>query len=374
MYDVVVIGQGLTGMLSAIWAKEQGKNVALVHQGAGRILQSTGLMDILPGSDGDIEDLIRNYNLVNQDNHFIEREISKFKELMNKIGYPYKGDINSQVEVVTGSGHCKLTALYPETIKPIPEQGHIVIISIKEIADFQASFVKGNLKSCKPELDIDTISITLNKRSFRTMTQLDVARLLEKDDVRADVIKQIKEQVKENDLGKIDLFIIPAVLGVKDWKKIKRDFENKLGAPITEAVGMSPNATAIRLYEGLRKELIGSGVRLYSESKVVGSELKDNNIKLIKIENINRVFALKAKKYILATGGVIGGGLEITLDGLKETALGIAIDEQGKPLQEIDNLLLVGASRGLEVIRAGITGGIYSILSSYEAVNAMSVK
>lgn len=374
MYDVVVIGQGLTGMLSAIWAKEQGESVALVHQGAGRILQSTGVMDILPASDGDINDLINEYKLDDSNNAFIDEGISKYKELMKKIGYPYMGDINSKAEIVTGSGHCKYTAMYPETIKPIPEKGHIVIISIQEIADFQATFAKENLKKCKPDLEIDTVNVDIGTRSFRTMTQLDVARLLEKDDIRASFIAQINEKINDKNLENVDLFVIPAVLGVNDWRKVKEDFETKLGAPITEAVGMPPNATSIRLYERLRKELIRSGVRLYSESNVIASEIVDNNIKSIKVENINRVIDLKADKYILATGGVIGGGLNLTADGLKETALGIEIDETGKPLQKLENLYMVGASNGLEVVRSGITGGIYSILSSYKAVSSNNFK
>lgn len=33
MYDVVVVGQGLTGMLTAIWGRKQGQRVALVSSG-----------------------------------------------------------------------------------------------------------------------------------------------------------------------------------------------------------------------------------------------------------------------------------------------------------------------------------------------------
>ena len=371
MYDYIVIGQGLTGMLSAIWARERGASVALISQGEGRIIQSTGVMDLIPGDRGNIIKMLEEYNINSWDDFTIKNGIDKFKSLLNRLDYPYHGNIYNPVEIITGSGHLKSTGLYPETIQPIiqpiPEKGHIMIIGFREIADFQPKYIKGNLSKDRPELKISTMNISLGKRSLRTMTQLDAARMLEDQENRKYVLKQIKEQLKVQSAHSINLFVFPSALGILEWKVIIEELKEELQAPVTEAVGMPPNAAAIRLYEVLKKEMIRLGVRLYSNTQVIGSKVENDILKSIKIKN-SISGELKAKKYVIAAGGIIGGGLEQTAKGLKEKVLGIEINQNGEYLSTIKNVYLVGASQGMHVIRNGITGGVFSILSSYTAI------
>lgn len=63
MYDEIIVGQGLTGLLTAIWSREEGKQVALVSTGLGKIFQSAGVLDILPGEDSRFADLMEKYKL-----------------------------------------------------------------------------------------------------------------------------------------------------------------------------------------------------------------------------------------------------------------------------------------------------------------------
>ncbi|MFV9511500.1 FAD-binding protein [Tepidibacillus sp. LV47] len=368
MYDLVVIGQGFTGMLSAIWAKEEGASVAIISQGTGKILQSTGVMDILPGTEGTMNDLIREYQIKGWNSLFIEGGIKRFKTMMKRLGNPYQGSIQQPVQIVTGSGYLKSTALYPSTITPIPETGHIVVIGFQEISDFQPTYVAENLASERPELTIDHFSISLGHRSLRTMTQLDAARLLEQEEIRNQVIAGIKRKMKSLSISTPDLVIIPSVLGVIEWKKVWEDFTNQLSAKVTEAVGMPPNATAIRLHEQLRKEMTRLGVRQYMNSKVIGRKQGKQMIESVMVRNTNQTISIEGKAFVLATGGILGGGMEQMVNGITETALGLEVDQKGNLINPYDNLYLVGASQGLHVTRYGITGGIFSILSSFQAI------
>lgn len=354
MYDYIVIGQGLTGMLSAIWAREKGASVALVSLGEGRIIQSTGVMDPI-------------HQTQSWDEMMIKNGINTFKELLNRLDYPYHGNNDTPVEIITGSGHLKWTGLYPETIQPIPKQGHIAIIGFREIADFQPEYVKGNLSKDRPDLKINAINISLGKRTLRTMTQLDAARMLDDQEVRKYVLKQVKEKLRENAVQSLDLCVFPSSLGIQEWKKVMGEFQQELQAPVTEAVGMPPNATAIRLHEALKKEMTRLGVRIYFNTQVIGSHIEKNLLKSIRINN-STLEEMTAKKYIMATGGILGGGFERTTEGLKEKVLGVEINQNGEYLSPIKNLYCIGASQGLHVIRNGITGGVYSILSSYTTI------
>lgn len=368
MYDVVVIGQGLSGMLSAIWAKEQGCRTALVATGAGKIVQATGVMDLIPGSDGELKDWIDQYGLHTMQKSHLFSAITQFKKLTARIGYPYQGDSEHLVSIVTGSGHIKKTALYPETITPIPEKGDVIIVGFEEVSDFQPLFVKGNLQKERPALSIETMKVNLGKRSQRTMTQLDAARLLEQKEVREHCLKQIKQQMAQKNLKQPKLFIFPASLGVDNWKEVIQYFTASLGAAVTEAPGMPPNATAIRLNDRLRKEAVKMGIRFYGDTKVVGCHLDGEEIKSLKIEKMSPTSELRGNQYILAAGGVLGGGLTLTSAGIKESVMGLNVNEFGEWLQCPVNLHPVGASRGMKVTQYGIAGGIYSILSSHEVL------
>ena len=124
MYDVVVIGQGLSGMLSAIRAKEQGYRTALVAAGTGKIMQSTGVLDLIPGTDRNVKEW-KELNRSELFGHLLNSSgaLTRFMELTKRLGYPYRGDLENLTPIIMGSGHVKKTAFYPETISPIPERG-----------------------------------------------------------------------------------------------------------------------------------------------------------------------------------------------------------------------------------------------------------
>lgn len=368
MYDVVVIGQGLSGMLSAIWAREEGCRTALVTTGAGKIMQSTGVMDLIPGSDGNLNEWMGIYHLGSWQQSRLNDAIWKFKTLMNRLGYPYKGEPQDLIPIVTGSGRIKHTALYPETISPVTEEGSAVVVGFNELTDFQPLFIRKNLQKERPLLSIDSIRIHLGKYSQRLMTQLDAARLLDQRDIRTDCIGQIKKQMAQKQIGRPDLFIFPASLGEDEWRETVGQFHSELGAKVTEAPGMPPNATAIRLNDRLKREAIRSGVRFYADTTVVGANMDGEEIKSLRIKTSGRVSNLSGKQFILATGGVLGGGFEITPEGIKESALHLETDSSGVMARFPVNLYPVGASRGVQMICHGIVGGAYTLLSTYEAV------
>ncbi|ETI67241.1 FAD-binding protein [Neobacillus vireti] len=371
MYDVVVIGQGLTGMLSAIWAKEHGYRTALVATGSGKILQSIGVLDLIPGANGGLKEWSELYQLAAIEQSQLTEAMEQFKVLTKRIGYPYKGNIEHLVPIVTGSGHIKQTALYPETISPIKEHGQVIIVGFDEVIDFQPAYIKGNLQKSRPQLSIDTIKISLGKQSQRTMTQLDAARILDQKENRDHCIKQIKQQMAEREISQPDLFIFPASLGVENWTDTLEQFTKELGANVTEAPGMPPNTTAIRLHEKLKKEAIKLGVRFYVDTTVVGCKMDGPVIESLTFKTSNHTTNVSGKQFILATGGILGGGLEVTSDGVRETALKLAADANGQLIHCPENLYPVGAARGSSVTHNGITGGVYSVLSSHEMVGKL---
>lgn len=371
MYDVVVIGQGLSGMLAAIWAREEGKRTALIMSGAGKIMQSTGVLDLIPGADGTLDEWMKLYHIDPGKKTGILQAVEKFKALTRDIGYPYNGDVRKPVPVVTGSGHLKKTVLYPDTVTPVPEHGHAVVVGFQELSDFQPLFISRNLQKERPLLDVDAVRIHLGEDSQRVMTQLDAARLLDHQDVRDSCLRQIRKQLADKGIPQADFFVFPSSLGDAEWSRTLQQFSEGLGASITEAPGMPPNATAIRLNDRLKLKAVRSGVRFYADTTVVGAVIDQNKIRSVRVQMANRAADVSGRQFILATGGILGGGLEVTPDGIRETALHLDTDDDGCPVHPPENLFLTGASGGRHLTRHGIVGGIYSLLSSYESVYSL---
>ncbi|WP_019240324.1 MULTISPECIES: FAD-binding protein [Bacillus] len=368
MYDVVIVGQGLSGLLSAIWAREEGKRVAVVSNGLGKILQSTGVFDLIPGTDADFDSFSTFHGLnTNFKTHSING-IEKFKTLVRRLDCDYLGKVTHPVEIATASGHVKTTALYPDTIRPVPMKGRAIVVGFKELMDFQPSYLKGNLQKYRPDLKINAISVSLGKNTLRTMTQIDVARTLEQKDVRQHVINQIKNTLIEKNMANADFMIFPSCLGIDLWKDVKNHFQNELKTIVSEAPGLPPNAAAIRLYEKLRKEAVKLGVRFYADTKVVGCTVSNNLINSLEVQNVNAKNQIQASHYVIATGGVLGGGLVVTTNGYKESALALPVNEFGEYKDMPANAIAVGGSQGIRVTNNGIVGGIYSIVSSYFSI------
>ncbi|MFT8317021.1 MAG: FAD-binding protein [Sporolactobacillus sp.] len=366
MYDIIVIGEGLAGLLAAIGAKSHGLSTALVASGTGKLMQATGVMDQFP-------------NFENFTDHFGSRSdnqaidisgaMASFKKLTEQLGYPYQGDPDRPVAIVTGSGWVKRTALYPETLVPILDQGHALIVGFNELVDFQPAFVKENLRRERPGLHADAFMISLGHRSQRVMTQLDAAHLLDQEEIRKSCIEQIKKQLTQQQITQPDICIFPSSLGMRHWREIVRQFSRELGCPVTEAPGMPPNATAIRLNDVLCTEAIRLGVRLYVDTTVDGCHVDGKHLRTIRVRNASRIIDLAGREFILATGGVLGGGLSVTASGFRETALHLAMIPNGKLEVPPENLHPAGAARAMSTFSSPVVGGVYTIWSSLDALD-----
>lgn len=371
MYDVAIIGEGLSGLLTALAARKQGWRTALLTKGAGRIVQSSGVIDLIPGQKGNLDDWLHFHGLKASDKQAVSQSVTHFKELMNELHLPYHGSVDRLVSLVTASGQLKQVVLYPESFTPIPEKGTIAFVSFDALPDFQGSFAGACLAAARPELTVRQMTVHLTTDSERPLNPLDIARLLERRVVRNDCIEQIREQLSRQSLAQPDLLVFPSVLGVTSNGETLAAFQQAFSAPVTEAPGLPPNAAALRLFLTLREEALRRGVRFYMDAAVSGATRSGNRLQALSCQSACRSFELRASHIVLATGGVLGGGFEKTINGTRETALHLACDPDGRILDPPKNLHLVGAALGEQHTSCGITGGLFTIFSCAQAIQAI---
>ncbi|SER69983.1 FAD-binding protein [Salipaludibacillus aurantiacus] len=363
MYDIVVIGQGLAGLLTAIRAKENNNHVAVVSKGIGKIIQSTAFMDLLPG---------RSENLTDARAFFVNEQISDsllseaadwFKALTGKLGLPYRGSIEKLTPVLTGAGFIKQTALYPHTVSKIPEEGDIIIAGIKEIIDFQPRYVKENLLTEYPGLSVSALSADLGLKAGRVLSQADVARQLDEASGRAALISALKKEMKKKNVKSCDMMVLPSCLGIKNSQLVMQELKEAFSCSVTEAPGLPPNAAAVRLYSALKKYAVNQGIRFIENKTTYSVEVKNDKVTDLFTEGTNE--GIKLKKLVIATGGIIGGGLELTTDGLRDTTINQPVNKDGTNKHKLRNVYYAGGTKKVPWTDTWIAGGIYTICTSY---------
>ena len=145
--DVVVIGNGLAGLVSALVSADQGKKVTLLSYGAGTFPLNSGLIDVL-GYD-DAGKTVKNpieaiasvadghpYKKIGVDT--VKEALDYFKDIVKSEGMPYVGSADQQQWVVTGVGTMKPTCLAPESMQGNKcfNAGEVVLVGIKYLKDY----------------------------------------------------------------------------------------------------------------------------------------------------------------------------------------------------------------------------------------------
>lgn len=107
---------------------------------------------------------------------------------------------------------------------------------------------------------------------------------------------------------------LPAILGMNDHSVVIADLERLSGVPVFEIPTLPPSVPGIRLYKALRSRLLELGVRIEAGMEVVSAEMTarhngtPGSIQSVISATSARPYKHRAHNYLLATGGILGGG------------------------------------------------------------------
>lgn len=324
LYDTVVIGAGLAGLTAACQLAQANKNVLLVSTGVGSLVLASGCVDVLgfqpPSSQEPVKkpldkltDFISEhanhpYKVVGKDT--VQAGLKSFAQLVGD--YQGQGDQNWLLPSTAGAVHP--TCLAPRSLAngELSTGGKMLIIGFRELRDFYPSLISQNLNEQK--LGVEATALVISAPPPITgkvnTTPIELARAFEKADFRQAVVDIIKGQSDGYDrIG------FPAVLGLKQHDDVLADLEKQLGQTVFEISTLPPSVPGRRLFEKLRQTLLAAGGRIIIGSKVVDGKIENGKVTQIRFQTANRLRTIKAKNYVLATGGVFGGGLQTDSEG-----------------------------------------------------------
>jgi len=356
--DVLVIGAGLSGLTAAWQAAANGKRVKVITRGWGTTHWASGCVDVL-GYGSDPEEFIESpatawaeflhghpghpYTLVGLDQ--IDKALHAFQALCADALYPLPGSLERNWRLPTALGTARPTCLAPETMIAGDLQRHeaMLIVGFEPFLDFYPALVADNLTAQgipAKAINLDLVSL----RRQRLVNGLSLARLFDNAEFRQEVAKAL-----EPHLGKARRVGFPAVLGLYRTMEALHDLEECLGRAVFEIPGLPPSIPGVRLHNLLvtaiekagGSVLDGMEVSALATSPCVreaqlsagptpSPKERGKSIETVWSEAAARRKSHTARSFILATGGILGGGITMPMQGNKphEIVLGLPIFTQ----------------------------------------------
>lgn len=342
--DLVVIGTGIAGMASAMFAVNRG--ISTVQVGStGEIIFSSGLLDLLgvhPVSEkhlwhdpwAGIEAMVQ--DIPKHPYAFLEMEDIRaaFKELLSflqEAGLPYCRHMSRNVEMLTSMGTIKSTYCVPKTmwngVKALEEKSPCLLIDIRKLKGFSARLIADTLRDKWTNLRATRISFPGTSNMTEVYPE-HLANALVLSQNREKLAQIVRPHVKDaQTIG------MPAILGLYRSNEVVADLERLIKVPLFEIPTIPPSVPGLRLKEAFERQLRSMGVQYLSQKQVL--EVRngaDKNFELY-IGNETPEQIVQSKGVILASGRFIGGGLHADRKHIQETIFNLPVHQ---PKHRID--------------------------------------
>jgi len=321
--EVLVIGGGLAGLTSALKAAREGADVRLVSYKQSSLRHASGLVDILGYThDGEgpvtdpyaaMSDLPDSHPYHTVGVETVREAVGMFDEVTD-----YHGDhTETNALLPTHGGTVKPTARYPSGAAAglASDDRETLIVGIEEMVDFDGPHIAAHLDSAGVPFDVRGTSIRFPGDLNADAKVTRYAKLL---DTNGDVaVRGRKKGARDALAGRVnterdgeDRVGFPAILGDDHTDAVRAALEEKIGADVFEVPMGPPSLPGLRLEDALFEALDESGASFETGNPVVDYDTDGDEIERVYIEKNGAKIPNSADQYILATGGLVGKGIE----------------------------------------------------------------
>ena len=362
--DILVIGAGLAGLMAALQLSAHKKKVRLIAKGWGATHWHAGCIDVLgyyplnnpevvSSPEEALADFVREnpdhpYAIVGRDR--LEAALAALQSVCAQAGYPLQGTLTKNWLLPSAVGTARPTCLAPEMMVAgdLSRKDPMLIVGFKHFNDFYPNVVADNLnKQGVPAQHLTVDLPSLAHRHFTTSVIL--ANMMERADVRAELVTAVKPHAAD-----VERVGFPAVLGIKQALAVKEELAQQLGKPVFEIPGLPPSVPGIRLHRLLKAAIERQGGRVYDGMEAQRAEDADGRITAVFTESAARQRPHRFQRYVLATGGILGGGITTNYKGdVREVVFDLPVNAPESRLDWFQQDFM--AADGHPIYRAGLT-------------------
>jgi len=367
MIDLLVIGAGLSGLMAAITAAQQGMRVRIVTTGLGSLHWTPGTIGVLgylPGEKAPVkkpyealDPLIQlrpghPYALVGRG--VLDKSLGAFGDIVQFFNLPYfhTPDYHNLL-LPSPAGAPRPVFLAPEA-QIDGDMGRAepyVIVGFQALRDFYPTLIAENLTKLglQARAEFLPIEYVTTRKDFSTVH---LAQALDDPATATRLAEALTKVVRPGErVG------LPAILGLKRHIETIITLRRALNAPLFEIPTLPPSVPGIRLMNSLR----GVFEQLFFGRIELGMTVTDFSARHGRIEWVasragHRWVKHRAERFLLATGGILGGGFRSDFTGrVKEVVFDLPLDIPQQRSQWFRPDFL--AAEGHPVFRGGVRVG-----------------
>ncbi len=310
--DVIVIGRGPAGLLFSSLVLEQGGRVTMVADSQGSLPLWGGQLDFRNYDDDQqaVEDPWdwwqrapgAHVGAALQDNLW-RTWWQHLHDLWDRIGIPIEGGLpDKNRRVITPLGHLKSTFLAPAWHFTQDHAGPITLVGVPDLVDFPATTIAQIYERTTGQ-SATVVELERTPSWRMGWNSLNWAWYLDSEDGKQWLLAQAR-RITRNSATPL---VFPQMLGVDTTESLIADLSQVWEGVVGEIPLPPPSVGGIRIQRRWERWLRRQGTRLFQGH--VTTATKDYVV-------LGNGQNLQGGHVVLATGGVLGGGIEVTVDGV----------------------------------------------------------
>ncbi len=315
MLDLIIIGAGLTGWIAAHSAARAGLNVKILSQGLGALHWSAGTVDVLgyyPDASAAVERPLEAAHALPADHPYalldgqLGSSLQGFAALTRQLGLPYTGThdgTNLWLPSPVGAARPAFLASEAQAAGDLRRDTPMLIVGFKGLRDFYPELIAENLrKRGQPaRAAFLPLDLVMTRRDFNTVH---LAQAFDEASCRTRVAAGLTALVQPGErIG------LPAILGLQAHAAAMEELSARTGAEIFEIPTLPPSVPGIRLNNALRRCVEKLGVQVAVNMQVNAFHAENDRVEFVETETSARPLKHRARNFLLATGGILGGGI-----------------------------------------------------------------
>jgi glycerol-3-phosphate dehydrogenase subunit B len=335
-HDVVVVGTGLAGLTAAVRLAESGARVLVTAKGIGATHLSPCTIDVLGYAPARVErpgEALAAFSAANPEHPYarvgadgVAAAVDWFKQRIaagSLSPYAYTGDLSENLLLPTAVGAARPSAVVPETMAAgdLRRDDPICVVGFRTFKDFHPALLADTVSRSAPGVRARSVELDLTPERRRDVNSLGLARAFDDPAFRGQVVGQLAPRLSGG-----ERVAFPAVLGIAEPHTVWSELERGLGRPVFEVPTLPPSVPGMRVFAVLREALRRAGGTVVLNNVVVGAERDGDRVTALRTRVGLREERRSADWFVLATGGVASGGVELDSHwAAHETALDLPV-------------------------------------------------
>jgi len=337
--ELVVIGRGMAGMASALFAVNRGLSTVQVGV-TGEIIFASGLLDLMgvhpiqekkswrdpwAGIDALMRD-VPNHPYARLKREEIQAALEEVLSFLQEAGLPYCRRRKRNSEMITPLGTIKRTYCVPQTmwggVRALEERHPCLLVDFRGLNDFSVRQIAATLQEKWPGLRATRIPFPDPNHASELFMGGIMAQTMELSKNRERLAQAVRPQVEE-----AQAVGMPAILGMCRTQEIVAELEERIGVPVFEIPTLPVSVPGLRLNDAFRRQLSVKGVQHFLQNRVLEVRRRRGGEFVLLIGNETTEHRIRAKGVILASGRFWGGGLYADRKRIRETIFDLPVHQ-----------------------------------------------